>query len=378
MGGEYRSSVRRDRRALARGDNPGRTCYAPPSPQLDPWCSGPTCQPVTLEIAGSNPVGSAINPLFPTPRPPARTGRSSARYPLAMDHVDLCHDRAVKRGPRSCRPRPLVVVAIALPIAGGQLGFGGSRRRRPTPASRRRAAIAESSPSRAASPPGDVGGQRLADAERADPDQRRAGSATSRSCRSPTSGPRRTSTSPKEVAAVLAGTSTRYEALELVEGEADAILAALGPIARPTASRLIEADGRDEADRGPRQAPQAARVPARRRGRPGRPRAGLGRAGALRRRSRHGHGRLAADRAAARGARRRRLRCRRPTWTLFAGGDIMLDRGVYRRPAQSRARVRTSRSMAGRPTSPAGTAARRSAGSCRRSGGPGTRARSAT
>src|SRR5689334_14735102 len=26
----------------------------------DPWCSGPTCQPVTLEIAGSNPVGSAI------------------------------------------------------------------------------------------------------------------------------------------------------------------------------------------------------------------------------------------------------------------------------------------------------------------------------
>ena len=57
-------------------DNPGSTCYAPPSPHLDPWCSGPTCQPVTLEIAGSNPVGSAINPLFPTPRPPARTGRS--------------------------------------------------------------------------------------------------------------------------------------------------------------------------------------------------------------------------------------------------------------------------------------------------------------
>ena len=32
-------------------------CYSP-SPR-DPWCSGPTCQPVTLEIAGSNPVGSA-------------------------------------------------------------------------------------------------------------------------------------------------------------------------------------------------------------------------------------------------------------------------------------------------------------------------------
>jgi hypothetical protein len=25
-----------------------------------PWCSGQTCQPVTLEIAGSNPVGPAI------------------------------------------------------------------------------------------------------------------------------------------------------------------------------------------------------------------------------------------------------------------------------------------------------------------------------
>ena len=44
----------------------------------DPWCSGPTCQPVTLEIAGSNPVGSAI---FEYPDAPsaARTGRSLAR-----------------------------------------------------------------------------------------------------------------------------------------------------------------------------------------------------------------------------------------------------------------------------------------------------------
>src|SRR6187551_3259537 len=36
----------------------GGPCYDPP-PAEDPWCSGPTCQPVTLEIAGSNPVGSA-------------------------------------------------------------------------------------------------------------------------------------------------------------------------------------------------------------------------------------------------------------------------------------------------------------------------------
>ena len=40
-------------------DAPQITCYTPGS-VVDPWCSGPTCQPVTLEIAGSNPVGSAI------------------------------------------------------------------------------------------------------------------------------------------------------------------------------------------------------------------------------------------------------------------------------------------------------------------------------
>ena len=53
------------------GDKPGHLWYAPPSPQLDPWCSGPTCQPVTLEIAGSNPVGSAIShlPNAPSARP---------------------------------------------------------------------------------------------------------------------------------------------------------------------------------------------------------------------------------------------------------------------------------------------------------------------
>ena len=49
------------------------------------------------------------------------------------------------------------------------------------------------------------------------------------------------STSKKELAAVLAGTSTRYEALELVKSESDAILKALG-VERPTdAGRLVEA-----------------------------------------------------------------------------------------------------------------------------------------
>ena len=49
------------------------------------------------------------------------------------------------------------------------------------------------------------------------------------------------STSKKELAAVLAGTSTRYEALELVKSESDAILDALG-VERPAdAARLVEA-----------------------------------------------------------------------------------------------------------------------------------------
>ncbi|MBF8289316.1 MAG: hypothetical protein HW391_284 [Chloroflexi bacterium] len=55
--------------------------------RTDPWCSGPTCQPVTLEIAGSNPVGSATSsnasdapfarPNGASPRP--TSGRRSRR-----------------------------------------------------------------------------------------------------------------------------------------------------------------------------------------------------------------------------------------------------------------------------------------------------------
>src|SRR5262249_50619608 len=51
----------------------------------DPWCSGPTCQPVTLEIAGSNPVGSATKsasirrPVRPPERGVSSSGRVGAR-----------------------------------------------------------------------------------------------------------------------------------------------------------------------------------------------------------------------------------------------------------------------------------------------------------
>jgi hypothetical protein len=32
-------------------------------PRKVPWCSGQTCGPVKAEIAGSNPVGTAINQI---------------------------------------------------------------------------------------------------------------------------------------------------------------------------------------------------------------------------------------------------------------------------------------------------------------------------
>ena len=95
----------------------GTPCYAPPSPQLDPWCSGPTCQPVTLEIAGSNPVGSAIPRISLRPvRPPGRgVLHSSVRLSTAREARSACSSSsASSRSPLSC------------PVAGGELGFGSS------------------------------------------------------------------------------------------------------------------------------------------------------------------------------------------------------------------------------------------------------------
>ncbi|MBA2372648.1 MAG: CapA family protein [Chloroflexi bacterium] len=131
-----------------------------------------------------------------------------------------------------------------------------------------------------------------------------------------------------EVAAVLAGTSKRYEALELVVAEADAILAALG-VERPVdPARLIVAPdaaslARDLATSRKRLAFMRADA------------VGPGvRALAWAGRSLFGVDRVkkVADWA---------LTARLPeptedgafdpaaTWTMFAGGDILLDRGVY-------------------------------------------------
>ena len=116
---------------------------------------------------------------------------------------------------------------------------------------------------------------------------------------------------------------------------------------RPTrCDRLIVAPRAATLTRRPRHAPQAPRLPARRRGRPVGPGARLGQGRAVRRRPRQGPRRLAADRRAAGPGRRRAAYDPATTWTLFAGGDILLDRGVYARDRQG-ARARTSRSTAG-------------------------------
>jgi Bacterial capsule synthesis protein PGA_cap len=137
-----------------------------------------------------------------------------------------------------------------------------------------------------------------------------------------------TSTGRKEVADVLAGTSKRYDALELVADEADAILAAVGGARPAVASRLVLAKDaatlrRDLAKNRKRLAflrvedvTPAVRALA--------------------------WGKLelfGVDRVTTADAWR--LRTALPvrdgsttfdpgaTWTLFAGGDILLDRGVY-------------------------------------------------
>ena len=156
---------------------------------------------------------------------------------------------------------------------------------------------------------------------------RRRLSPMSRSCLSRASAPRSLPLSKKELAAVLAGTSARYEALELVKGEADAILAALG-VERPAdAARLVEA----------KDATKLAADLAKNRKRLGFLRADVIGPG-VRALSWGGKSLFGVDRLTKTAAWT--LRARLPaapagkgfdaskTWTLVAGGDIMLDRGV--------------------------------------------------
>jgi hypothetical protein len=235
------------------------------------------------------------------------------------------------------RRRPLLVVlgllglALVLPMSGGMLGFGdgnavpsgsapppttaavGTVVPEPTPtdvaASGAPSATPEPTPAPTATPtPG-----AFADVAIVPVIQFRAASV---------------STNRDEVAAVLTGTSKRYEALELVESEADAILAAIGA-ERPTdAARLVLVSDagrltRDLAKHRKRLAflrADSVTPAVRAQAWGGRTLFGVGRI------TKASDWRLraqlqapTADAAFDPGA----------TWTMFAGGDILLDRGVY-------------------------------------------------
>jgi poly-gamma-glutamate synthesis protein (capsule biosynthesis protein) len=138
-----------------------------------------------------------------------------------------------------------------------------------------------------------------------------------------------TSTSLKEVRAVLAGTSGRYDALELVSAEADAILAGLGVTRPEDASRLVLAS----------DASKLARDLA-----TSRKRLAFVRADAVgpsvRALAWGGDELFGVDRVTNRRdwpLVAELAPAAKPdgfdpaaTWTLFAGGDILLDRGVYK------------------------------------------------
>ncbi len=218
----------------------------------------------------------------------------------------------------------LLAIALVAPIAGGELGFGSG---------------AGASPSTAAVGPSDP----AAPTPSVTPGPTAAATPTPTPTASPTPGivladvpvvpvanfrsPVQTSNR-SEVAAVLAGTSKRYDALELVASEADPILAALG-VERPSdPTRLIEA-----ADAATLSADLAKN----------KKRLAFLRADDVGPSVRA----LAWGKASLFGVDRVRdlaawpldasLPAAEPatafdpatTWTLFAGGDIMLDRGVY-------------------------------------------------
>jgi poly-gamma-glutamate capsule biosynthesis protein CapA/YwtB (metallophosphatase superfamily) len=218
----------------------------------------------------------------------------------------------------------LLVLGLAVPMTGSELGFGGTR-----------------GPS--ASPAGSAGS--VAGLPSATPAATAVATPEATPAATPTPVPtpaivgvpivpvtqfRATynSTNGDEVAAVLAGTSRRYDALTLVEAEADAILAALGATRPTDADRLVLAPdaarlSRDLAKNRKRLAFLRADdvTPAVR---------ALGWAGRYlfgvdRRRS------LAEWRLMAQLPQAPTGEAFDPaaTWTLFAGGDILLDRGVY-------------------------------------------------
>jgi poly-gamma-glutamate synthesis protein (capsule biosynthesis protein) len=241
------------------------------------------------------------------------------------------------------RRRPLLVVlallglAILLPMSGGMLGFGDGGSGSPAPSPGPSTAAASTPPGATATPEqtGDTSasgppasGQPASEAPTATPD--------------PTPGPlaevavvpviqfraAATSVNRAEVAAVLAGTSKRYEALELVESEADAILAAVGADGPSDAAQLVLAPNaatltKDLAKHRKRLAFLRADdvTPA------------------VRALAWGGRSLFGVDRVITAGEWKLNAQLPAPaaevafepgaTWTMFAGGDMLFDRGVY-------------------------------------------------
>jgi len=220
----------------------------------------------------------------------------------------------------------LLAAAIVLPMTGDQLGFGGD-------------------PSAGASTPPAASPTSVAVAPSASLDASAAPPASRAPTPDPTATPvafvdvaivpvaqfRSTATraTRAEVTAVLSGTSERYAALELVEADADAILAALGEAVPPDPVGLILADdaealAADLAEHRDRLAflradqvgPEVRALEWGERTLFGVERITDGDEWRLR-------ASVPADTVAAEPFDPR------ATWTLFAGGDILLDRGVY-------------------------------------------------
>ncbi len=224
----------------------------------------------------------------------------------------------------------LLALAIAVPMSGGMLGFGGGS---PGPSG---IAVRPSASAGASGTPAASAEAPPSTDPAATPDP------TAATTPAPTAAPLAevaivpvtqfraiaTNTTRAEVAKVLAGTSTRYEALVLVEGEADAIITALGATRPADTDRLVLVS--DAAALAKNLAKHRKRL-------------AFLRADAV----------TPAVRALAWGDRSLfgvdrvttigewRLHAQLPaavadaafdpagTWTMFAGGDILLDRGVY-------------------------------------------------
>ena len=220
----------------------------------------------------------------------------------------------------------LLAIGIAVPISEGELGFGAASIASPsTGPSPSGSAVAAATP-----PAGGSASPSVAPTATPGPSSPAPTATLAETAIVPVTQFRSpvTATNRAEVATVLAGTSSRYEALTLVDDQADAILAALG-VSRPSdPARLVLA----------KDAASLSRDLAKHRKRLGFIRAEdvtpAVRALAWGDRSLFGVDRVkkAADwRLNAELPRRADETGFDPsaTWTLFAGGDILLDRGVY-------------------------------------------------